>query len=179
MKKRAPRVTAASLKRDAEFASWLLAATTGSGPPDLSAAEARRLGEEIASGRALSREIRALAAAYLFRLSERPKAFNLLVDKHPRRSPGMEIAMDYLLQKEILGGSEAALADVGKAWSVAPKTVKNSVTAWRSTTVGKLIDTIRATDRSEGKCLELMRDLSRYLRETTRRSLKSRKKIGT
>lgn len=95
--------------------------------------EIKLLIAQLRSRRELHRYSRAQAADLLKKVVSAPPVMSALakfyrIRKRPR---GLDLAMDYLIQKERLGKAASAYADVRLRWGVHEKDVKDAVTYWR------------------------------------------------
>lgn len=86
----------------------------------------------LESGATLTDDQRRKAAAYLRRLSNAPAAHHAPGRGRPRSDDAPDIALDYLVCRELHGKAAAARTAVARAWRVSEATVKDAYTDWRT-----------------------------------------------
>lgn len=110
--------------------------------------EAERLDRLLAvlrSEKQLTLDERRTLESFLYRLRHNEKAMRAISSAGRGRSRGSnapEIALDYLIHKELLGKASAALNDVANAWNVSELTVKDAYTDWKSSARYRLEETL-------------------------------------
>ena len=138
------------------------------------------------------------AAGYLRRLANSDQALQTLnaTIGRPRSDAAYDIALDYLIRRELLGKAEAAVRETAQAWSRRPSTVKDTFTECKGAARYRLADlvdqrvgTIRGRRKqSDGSYIEqswtrrelleaVLNDLQRF-RQAGSAQKKSRKKSG-
>ena len=150
----------------------------------------RQYADILDRGGDVHESVRREVAETLRQLSRTPAAMDALRPKYEKRSLSPDLALDYVVRKELLGKATAAQVEASKVWGVSVGTVKDAFTDHGASATYRLKELVdsrvgkleRGTRNPDGSHTEILWTRERLLRavlddlQDYRRETRSRRK---